>query len=220
MIEAERILVVAPHPDDEVLGCGGTLALCSERGASVHVLVVFDGAAGDPEGRFEREGYVDRRRAEARAGGARLGAERYTFWNLPEGHLVSEEELALGAKRLAELVREVRPDLILAPWEGDAHPDHRTVARAVQLMLREEPCGARGPGSGRPAFEAWGFEVWSPLEAELLVDVSSVWEEKLAALGEHLTQLAYDDLIEKTTALATRHEAGLLEAFRRLEGAR
>ena len=207
MIDPRRVLVVAPHPDDEVLGCGGTLALLAERGASVHVLVVFDGAAGDPEQRFEPDTYVARRRAEACAGGARLGAEDYTFWDLPEGHLVSEAELAAGAARLAALVREVRPDLLLAPWEGDAHRDHRTVARAVQRMLRDHPF--RG--------EAWGFEVWTPLEAEHLVDISSVWDAKLAALEEHGTQLAYEDLIEKMTALATRHEAGLLEAFRRLE---
>lgn len=210
MIEANRLLVVAPHPDDEILGCGGTLALAGERGADVHVLVVFDGAAGDPERRFDGRDYVERRRREARAGGALVGVEHYHFWGLPEGHLASEAQIDAGAARLARLVHELRPDLVLAPWEGDAHPDHGTVARAVRRMLELHPA----PG------DVWGFEVWSPLEAEHLVDVSSVWREKVAALEKHVTQLAYDDLVAKMTALASRHEVGLMEAFRRLEVSR
>jgi LmbE family N-acetylglucosaminyl deacetylase len=207
MIDAERLLIVAPHPDDEILGCGGTLALAAERGAQVHVLVVFDGAAGDPEQRFEDEDYVARRRDEACAGGSLVGVENYHFWGLPEGHLVSDEELEEGAARLARLVHELQPDLILAPWEGDSHPDHQTVARAVRRMVEAYPI----PG------DVWGFEVWSPLEPEYLVDVSSVWLEKVAALERHVTQLAYDDLVTRMTSLASRHESGLKEAFRRLE---
>lgn len=207
MIEAKRLLVIAPHPDDEILGCGGTMALAAERGAEVHVLVVFDGAAGDPETRFDRADYVARRRGEARAGGKLLGIENYYFWDFAEGHVPSPEEIDVGATRLAELVASLRPDVILAPWSGDAHPDHETVSRALARMLQLTPFGG----------EVWGFEVWSPLQAEHLVDVSSVWDDKLNALRKHETQLAYDDLVQKITALATRHDAGLLEAFTRME---
>lgn len=214
MIEAESWLVVAPHPDDEVLGCGGTLALAAERGARVHVVVVFDGAAGDPEGRFERAGYVERRRREARAAGARLGLVDYSFWNLPEGHLASEHDLDAGARRLGALIDELRPDVVLAPWAGDDHPDHRIVARAVQRLIEH---AGHARHCAPPPLGFWGFEVWSPLEPQHLVDVSTVWERKLDALRRHVTQLAYDDLAEKVTALATRHDAGLLEAFVQLE---
>jgi len=210
MIGAERMLVIAPHPDDEVIGCGGTVALAAERGADVQVLVVFDGAAGDPDDRFtggDPRAYVARRRAESRRAGERLGVSRYHFWGLAEGHRPTEEELEAGVRRLAELTRELRPQVILAPWDGEAHPDHETVARAVRRMT--ELASFDG--------EVWGFEVWSPLRPEHLVDVSTVWQTKLDALAEHRTQLAYDDLLEKTTALATRLGAGLLEAFRRLE---
>jgi LmbE family N-acetylglucosaminyl deacetylase len=121
LIDSKRILVVAPHPDDEVIGCGGTIALCAERGAEVHLLVVFDGAAGDPEHKFEAHSYVAKRQAEARAAGEQLGVSQYTFWDLPEGHLATEAEVEQGAERLRSFVNEVQPDLILAPWWGDNH---------------------------------------------------------------------------------------------------
>lgn len=211
MIEANRLLVIAPHPDDEILGCGGTIALAAEGGAEVHVLIVFDGAAGDPQLVFESGSYTERRHREARAGGERIGVSGYTFWNLPEGHLALDHELEEGARRLEDLIRDVRPDLILAPWEGDEHPDHQTVSRAVRRWL---------DGSNRFACEVWGFEVWSPLDADHLVDVSTVWDAKVDALREHVTQLVYTDLIEKMTTLATRHRAGLLESFARLGATR
>jgi LmbE family N-acetylglucosaminyl deacetylase len=206
MIPANRVLVVAPHPDDEVIGCGGTAALAARRGADVQVLVVFDGGAGDPDGRFERDGYVKRRREEALRGGQLLGVSGYHFWALEEGHRPTEEELEEGALRLAELVEQLQPELILAPWEGEDHPDHESVARAVQRMVELTDFDG----------EVWGFEIASPFQAEHLIDVSTVWERKLQALGEHRTQLAYGDLLERTTALATRLGAGYLEGFRRL----
>jgi N-acetylglucosamine malate deacetylase 1 len=207
MIPVERMLVIAPHPDDDVIGCGGTVALAADRGADVQVVVIFDGAAGDPEGRFEGEDYVALRQQEARRAGELLGVNRYHFWGLAEGHLPSEGQLEDGARRLAALVEELRPQVILAPWEGDSHPDHESVAGAVRRMIEIT----------RYSGEVWGFEVWSPLPAEHLVDVSTVWQYKLDALREHRTQLVYDDLLQKTTTLATRLDAGLLEAFRRME---
>ena len=207
MIPEKSMLVIAPHPDDEVIGCGGTAALAASRGAEVQVLVVFDGGAGDPEGRFASEGYVERRRAEARRGGEFLGISNYHFWDLEEGHRPTTRELEEGARRLAGLVEELQPGAIFAPWDGEDHPDHDSVARAVKRMI--EIADFDG--------ECWGFEIASPFRAEQLVDVSSVWEQKLRALGEHRTQLAYGDLVERTTALATRLGAGFLEGFRRLE---
>ncbi|MFT7670219.1 MAG: LmbE family N-acetylglucosaminyl deacetylase [Planctomycetota bacterium] len=219
MIEADNLLVIAPHPDDEVLGCGGTIALAAERGAKVHVLVVFDGAAGDPEGRFDVTEYVDRRRCEARAGGAHLGVSDYTFWNLPEGHLALEHEIEAGAWRLQQLIDRIQPDLVLAPWEGDDHPDHKTVSKSVQRMLALSSKSDSRERKRSRKYDVWGFEVWSPLDAEHLVDVSSVWGAKLSALREHRTQLEYADLLGRMTSLARRHNTGLLESFALLKSA-
>jgi len=203
MRPAERLLILAPHPDDEVLGCGGTLALAAARGARTLVVVVFDGAAGDPGRKFPREDYVARRRREARAGGRRLGVGEYRFWNRPEGHRAPEHEIDRGAARLARLVEDWRPDLVLAPWSGDAQGDHQSVARAVERWLEAGPVPC----------PVWGFEVWSPLVPDALVDVSGVWRAKQEALAEHRTQLAYGDLPGHCLRLAGGHAPGLHEAF-------
>jgi LmbE family N-acetylglucosaminyl deacetylase len=187
-----RVLLVAPHADDDVLGAGGTCALHVAQGDPVHVLVAYDGVAGDPEGRFDREELRLRRRAEARAGGKHLGFEHYEFLDHPEGHLPSPAELRAGAAQLAELVRALGIDTVYAPWVGEQHVDHHVLARAARLALAL--AGFRGA--------AWGYEVWTPLVATWIVDVSSVHARKVAALAEHASQLAYHDIAAKGLALS------------------
>ena len=204
-----RVLALAPHPDDEVLGCGGALALAAARGEDARVLVVFDGALGDPLGRFERATYVARRRAEALAAGAALGLApgAYRFWALPEGHAPADAELLAGARRLAALVDELRPDVVYAPWIGEGRRDHATVARAARLAL--ELAAFTG--------QAWGYEVATPLTPARTLDVGAVWERKLAALRAHETQLAYRDLVGAATRSAAPRARGLAGGSGRAE---
>lgn len=186
-----RVLVFAPHPDDEVCGPGGTLALHAEQGDPVRVVVAFDGAAGDPAGRFADADLARLRQAEARAGGALLGLASYAFLGHPEGHELAEAELALGARQLADEIERWRPDLVYAPWCGEAHVDHRSVARAALRAF--ELCGYRGL--------ALGYEVWSPLAPGTVVDITAVAEKKHAALLRHATQQAYGDLARRVLTL-------------------
>src|SRR5262245_56829881 len=75
-----RVLCFAPHPDDEAVGPGGTLCLHARQRDPVRVVIATDGVAGDPERRFPELGYAERRRAESRAGMARLGVHDLVFW--------------------------------------------------------------------------------------------------------------------------------------------
>jgi len=189
-----RVLLLAPHADDDVLGAGGTCALHAAEGDFVQVIVAYDGSAGDPGRRFERAELARRRRAEARAGGAHLGLTSYEFLDHPEGHLPGPAELLAGARDLAERVRALAIDTVYAPWVGEHHLDHHVLARAARLALAL--AGFRGT--------AWGYEVWTPLVPTWIVDVSSVHARKLAALEEHQTQLAYLDIRAKGMALSAQ----------------
>lgn len=189
-----RVLLLAPHADDDVLGAGGTCALHAAQGDFLQVVVVYDGLAGDPERRFEPAELAERRRREARAGGAHLGLTRYEFLGHPEGHLPSPAELLAGAHSLAERVRLHAIDTVYAPWVGEHHLDHHVLARATRLALAL--AGFRGA--------AWGYEVWTPLVPTWIVDVSTVQARKLAALAEHRTQLAYHDIRAKGLALSAQ----------------
>jgi len=187
-----RVLLLAPHADDDVIGAGGTCALHVEQGDPVRVVVCYDGVQGDPEHRFDPGELRRMRQREARAGGAHLGFSDYEFLGYPEGHLPGPGELRAAAQALAERVRAFAPDLVYTPWVGEQHVDHHVLARATRLALAL--CGFRG--------EAWGYEVWSPLVATLIVDVTSVQARKQAALAEHVSQLAYHDLATKGLALS------------------
>lgn len=110
----DPVLAVAPHPDDEAIGCGGTLALAA---APAVVFLTADSL----------------RRAEAEASVERLGAGRVDFLGLRDGALADDVED--GAAELARIVREVAPACVLVPYPLDRHPDHNAAARLVARSL-------------------------------------------------------------------------------------
>jgi len=177
------VLVFAPHPDDEVIGVGGTLGLHAQQGDCVHVVVAFDGALGLAS-RDPQDACTTRQR-EARAAGEALSAGdasiSYQFLGLPEGHDPTPGELQQGATRLAQILIERQATSLYAPWPGDAHRDHRSLAQALALALEQIPA------SQRPAHR-WGYEVWSTLEPTALVDVTCMTARKRAALACHVSQ--------------------------------
>lgn len=167
---AGRALVLAPHPDDETIGCGGTVAKLAERGAEVHVLVATSGGASVAQGGGRATTEADRR-SETEAACRQLGARPPTFLDLPDAALGDHlDELTAGVDRA---VRDLRPDVVFAPWPGDDHPDHQAVATA--LAAADVP----------PATEVWCYEVWSALPANRLVDVTETWSRRSAALACH-----------------------------------
>ncbi|MGI8535965.1 MAG: PIG-L deacetylase family protein [Mycobacteriales bacterium] len=173
-----RVLALAAHPDDESIGCAGTLALLAGTGAQVTVVFATDGeatigAATDPAqtGRL--------RVAEAREACRLLGVSDARFLGRPDRGLpaVARE---LGAE-LAGILAETRPEVLLLPWFLDGHPDHQALSTALAYA---------GP---RPDLQVWGYETWTPLPANRLVDVTAVIERKQAALAAHVTaSLAFD----------------------------
>jgi len=188
---ASNVLVLAPHPDDETLGCGGTVAVLAAAGAEIRVVVVTDGEGSLVRGLSARE--VGRQRcAHATEACERLGARPPTFLRLPDGGLAG------CSQRLVELLTEhigdFRPDLVFTPSPLDDHPDHRAVAASVA-----------GLDLPRTA-EIWSYEVWTSLLANRIVDVSSRWQDKVEALECH--RLDPDD--------ATAHLA--LQRWRSLHG--
>ena len=203
-----RVLVIAPHADDDILGCGGTASLHALQKDPVHVLVVYDGVAGDPEGRFDPAELVEIRRAEARAGGACLGLEDYEFWGYPEGHVPAAAEIRIGAERLASRMAELEPDIVYAPWIGEYHLDHHVLARVVRAACALSDF--RGT--------AWGYEVWTPLVATRIVDVTRVYPMKVQALKKHQSQLQYADIVHYGLGLNAHRSVYLPEGSHFGEG--
>ncbi|HED66183.1 MAG TPA: glycosyltransferase [Planctomycetes bacterium] len=184
-----RILVIAPHPDDEVFGCGGMLAWHGELGAEVRILVLTDGGAGDPEARTDEIRAT--RREESLAAGRALGDFEYRFLGFPDGALGTEDRLA---ERLREEIADFDPALVYAPSPLELHPDHRAASAASLAALRS--LAAELGGERRALL----YGVNAQVPAGVLFDTTPVAAKKRAAIACFESQLAYQDLAAKCDA--------------------
>jgi len=199
------VLVLAPHPDDESLGCGGTIALHAAQGDPVHVVIVTDGAAGDPNGYYGDADYPALRQSEARRAAEILGVASLECWGYPDGRLIQAADLP---ERVADAIRAVRPGLLYYPSTLEVHSDHSAVAAAVAHALRATPT---------PPLAA-AYEVWAALQPTHMLDITSVWDRKRKAIEQYETQLRYNDylhMIAGLNAYRTIHlpSARFVEAF-------
>jgi LmbE family N-acetylglucosaminyl deacetylase len=154
------VVVIAPHPDDDAIGCGGTLARLVARGARVHVVYVTDGSASHLKSkRFPPAVLRDQREREARAALERLGIRTSPlFLRAPDSGLA---QLGAGARgelvgRVARWIGTARADLVLTPWPRDPHPDHVATAGIVAAALPR--CGRRPT--------VYGYGVWLPVRGD------------------------------------------------------
>lgn len=174
-------LIVAPHPDDEVIGAGGLIERLLAARTRVHVAVVSDGAASHPvSAQWPRRRLIAERRRESRRALRRLGlgAGTVTFLDLPDGSLCAAATQCRRAIR-REIARLSQLDLIVGPDPADAHPDHRAVAAAIA-------------GCGIPA-RRLAYRVWPHDRhqhgAALSVRMIGGWLAKRSMIAAYRTQL-------------------------------
>jgi LmbE family N-acetylglucosaminyl deacetylase len=133
-----RLLVVAPHPDDDTIGCGGAIASLASRGGAVCVVYVTDGSASHRSGHYPPPRLAELREREARAALAALGNTREpVFLRVADGSppMLSSAQRAATLARLAAAIEAFAPQLVLAPWPRDPHPDHIACAALTQTAL-------------------------------------------------------------------------------------
>jgi LmbE family N-acetylglucosaminyl deacetylase len=180
-----RVLVVAAHPDDEVLGMGGTIAVHTDRGDEVRILVVTDGSStqypGDADTRARKEGEAVRAAAE-------LGVSDYVHLDLPDMRLDTVAHVELNAV-VEEHVRELGPEVVYTP-QPDVNRDHRALFDSVAVATRPTP--------GQPVRRLFTYAPtssteWTPAALNWFVpnwfvDVTSTIERKLAAFAHYETE--------------------------------
>ncbi|OGA10648.1 MAG: hypothetical protein A3H33_15535 [Betaproteobacteria bacterium RIFCSPLOWO2_02_FULL_65_20] len=174
-------LVFAPHPDDEVFGCGGAIMSHVAAGDPVHVVIVTDGGyASDAAG---SEDYVRVREEESLRAAQVLGYGRPVFWRMKDRELTYGEPLV---GRIREAILQCRADFVYAPSLHEIHPDHRALAIAATQAVR------RLGGELRLAMYEVGIPLLYP---NLLLDITDVVERKQAAMacfGSQLLRQRYD----------------------------
>ncbi len=202
-----EVLVLAPHPDDEIIGCGGTIGLLARAGARVTVVQATDGSASaafvdEPEA-VRRQVRLDEATAVARA----AGIARTIFWREDNQAFVYRPELVT---RLRGILEEVDPALIFVPFITDIHADHVLLARILAEALE---------GWDRPHTRVLGYEIWSRVPANAWCDVTAIMPELLEWILLYETAMKVDDFVhacaarDYANALTLSGRAGFVEAF-------
>lgn len=172
-----NILVIAPHPDDEVVGCGGALCLHARRGDRITVIYLTSGELGLKK--FPREKAWEIREAEARDSAKILGLSDLFFLRQPDWMI--GDHIPAMAEAIVPILKAEVPGLIYLPHQSDWHPDHQAACPTVREALKLGDISV-------PELRA--YEVWTPLgEFDEVVDISPVMSQKLRALRAHRSQL-------------------------------
>jgi LmbE family N-acetylglucosaminyl deacetylase len=186
-----KVLVIAAHPDDEVLGCGATAARLVQEEHEVHFAILGEGITSRHAQRSDAdEGQLAGLHRQARAAAAKLGAKSLVLHELPDNRLDTMPLLEV-VKVVEELVDRVKPEVIYTHHPGDLNVDHGVIHRAVLTATR--------PVAGQPVREIYAFEVPSSTEwafgslqpafcPNVFVDVSATLETKIAAMACYETE--------------------------------
>ena len=188
-----RVLVVAAHPDDEVLGCGGTIARHADAGDQVHVLIVAEGATSRQQQRDRSQvsGELSDLEIAAQQAGSILGAQGVELLDLPDNRLDSLDRLDL-IKQVEERIARHQPEVVYVHHAGDVNVDHRRLHEAVVTACRPTP--------GHPVRRLLSFEVassseWQPpgsapaFQPNWFVDISDQWQRKREALVAYASEM-------------------------------
>ncbi|MEU6372894.1 PIG-L deacetylase family protein [Streptomyces sp. NPDC046909] len=179
------VLVLAAHPDDELLGVGGTLARHVREGDSVHAVVLSEGASS----RY-RDGLAEDLAKSAHRAAQVLGLTSIEMWSLPDQRLDALPLIDV-VQRVEAAVDAVRPDVVYTHFPGDVNTDHGVAARAAWTACRPYVL----PGLRRfavfetPSSTEWAWSADQAFTPSLYVDVTGTLDDKLEAMRCYDTEL-------------------------------
>ena len=208
LLKGERILVFAPHPDDETIGCGGSILLHSRIGSHVKVIILTDGGAGDFLNCYTtKEKYIAERKKEASKACKILGVKELEFWSYPD------QELCLNSinvlKDITRTIESFKPHVVYCPAASDSHLDHQVTYQSVFQVSQNINF----------ITTLASYEISPPLVVNCYVDITSVWKAKRRALRKYKSQInlySYDEGhlgLNKYRAINCRHTVTYVEAF-------
>jgi LmbE family N-acetylglucosaminyl deacetylase len=236
--QGEKIVVLAPHPDDETLGCGGTIRLLRKSGKKVKIIFLTSGDQADPSNKLSHllnttliekfpqcsapgvshipfpqshlTEYAMMREKEAIKALKILGVADHEFLRFPDRKLDLYFESALG--RLSDIIMAYAADTIYCPSMIELNPDHRTTAALAMEMQSQRARVGMAPVT------LLFYEVSTPLRPNVLIDITPTRDSKRKAVREYKSQLRISDYLKYITALnevrtLTVRESDAVEAF-------
>lgn len=205
------VMVIAPHPDDEVIGCGGTVCRHVAAGDPVSVIYLTRGERSRGYPWLDPSEKQAKRMQEALSSCAILGVRDTLFLNGADGNLGDAAIMSELQRNVTEAVAMRKPRVIYVPHAEDNHPDHIAAFRMVMEIVRDL--------SPRPT--VYQYELWSPLYADFAVDISRQMSAKVKAIRRHELALDAFDYVSTMIGLAAYRSGTMLqrkgyaEAFKR-----
>jgi N-acetylglucosamine malate deacetylase 1 len=193
-----KIVVFSPHPDDEVIGCGGSLIKHARAGCSITVVTLGERLGCLLESDLTEADY----RAEAKAAHTILGVRRHVDLALPSRTLVATRDLVL---RLVRELRAEQPDIVYLPHDTEVDAEHRETSRAASeavWMAQSVYFEDHGPPMAPPRW-VLGYEVWTPLSRyQYVEDISETIDDKVRAMECYASQQRHGDWAAALKGLA------------------
>lgn len=188
--KSKRVLIVAAHPDDEILGCGGTAARLVKEGCEVHTLILGEGVTSRDakRDRAKREKEIKALKKQAREANKKVGISKVVLGDLPDNRFDTVPMLDI-VKTVEGVKREFRPDVVYTHFWGDLNVDHRITYNAVLTACR--------PIKGETVKEIYSFEVpsstdWNhpdEFQPDTFVDITGTLDAKIKALKCYGTEI-------------------------------
>lgn len=192
-----KIVVFSPHPDDDVLGCGGSIVKHIQAGNEVIVVYMTNGDAGDLND--SKEALSEIRKKEAQEAAKILGISKTIYMDLADGYVEYQSEIL---NKIIGLLREYQPEIVYIPHAKEAHRDHKNTFAIVNEAIIRASANSFQEAGGNPWYvpTILCYEVWTPLqEISYVENISDYMEIKIQALQKHRSQiknLRYDNAIE------------------------
>ncbi|MDD5751487.1 MAG: PIG-L family deacetylase [Candidatus Peribacteraceae bacterium] len=180
-----NLLVIAAHPDDEVLGCGGTIARYAREGNRVRILILGEGAASRFDDPKDAVADLKTLHEQARAAGKLLGAERVELSKFPDNRFDTVPLLDI-VKTIEREVEEFKPEIVCTQHGGDLNIDHERTFRAALTATRPMAGSTvkRVYAYAVPSSTEWAFQKFSPVfRPNVFVDIRNTLENKVEAMA-------------------------------------
>jgi len=193
MSDTGKIMIVAAHPDDEVLGCGGTVARLSMEGSDIYTIILGEGVTSRDWKRDlpKRKNEIAELKKQAESANKVLGVKKVYMFDFPDNRFDTVPLLDI-IKTVEEIKDDIKPDIVFTHHLGDLNIDHQITYKAVMTACR--------PAIGESVKEIYSFEIPSSTEwnapsslsyfmPDYFVDVNRSLETKINALKEYKTEL-------------------------------
>lgn len=187
----KKVLVIAAHPDDEVLGMGGTVAKLTAEGTECHLLIVTDGSSSQYRDAEDLQQIIENKKKETKRCADILGFRSIHYGELPDMKLDCTPHIEIN-QVIERVVDEIQPDAVFTHFWGDVNADHQNVYKSTLVAVR--------PVLGQVVKELYCYRVpssteWTPNKADTMfmpnvfVDIEKYAEQKYEAFAQYATEL-------------------------------